>query len=307
VADTPLSDSSRSNAGAGFKPAPTANARAQPQGESAEGLPPINPEPSVWHALTTFRGTTHRVVDIYVGILGVLIFLAGWQLAAELMPPEVRHLPSPRAVVVRLYELVSQHGFLGDIAISLYRIWAAFLIAAVMAIPLGIWMSSYRLVNGLCEPLIDFARYLPVPALVPLTVVWFGIGDTMKIVLLWMGTFFQLVLLVADDAKRVPREYIEVGMTVGAKPRTVLSQIILPAMLPSMVDNLRITLGWCWTYVVVAEIVASNSGVGFVIMSARRYYKTPEIFAGILTIGLIGLFTDQAIRWAHRRYFAYLR
>jgi NitT/TauT family transport system permease protein len=87
----------------------------------------------------------------------------------------------------------------------------------------------------------------------------------------------------------------------------VLRQIVLPAMLPSMVDNLRITLGWCWTYVVVAEIVASNSGVGFVIMSARRYYKTPEIFAGIITIGIIGLLTDQVIRWAHRRWFAYLR
>jgi NitT/TauT family transport system permease protein len=307
LADTPLSESSRSNVGAGFKPAPAEDVTIQPQAGSAEGLPPINPEPSVWHALTSFRGTTHRVVDVYVGILGVAMFVLAWQLAAELMPPESRHLPSPRAVVVRLYELLTEHGFAYDIAISLYRIWSAFLIAAVMAIPLGIWMSSYRLVNGLCEPLIDFARYLPVPALVPLTVVWFGIGDTMKIVLLWMGTFFQLVLLVADGARRVPREYIEVGMTVGAKPRAVLTQIVLPAMLPTMVDNLRITLGWCWTYVVVAEIVASNSGVGFVIMSARRYYKTPEIFAGILTIGFIGLFTDQAIRWAHRRYFAYLQ
>jgi NitT/TauT family transport system permease protein len=307
LADTPLPQSSRSDLGAGPAPAPLADARIEQRAGHGKELPPVNPEPSVWRGLMGFRGTTHRVVDIYVGILGVATFLLAWQLAAELMPREVKHLPSPRAVAVRLYELLTEHGFLWDIAISLYRIWAAFLIAAVMAIPLGIWMSSYRLVNGLSEPLIDFARYLPVPALVPLTVVWFGIGDTMKIVLLWMGTFFQLVLLVADDAKRVPREYIEVGMTVGAKPRAVLGQIILPAMLPSMVDNLRITLGWCWTYVVVAEIVASNNGVGFVIMSARRYYKTPEIFAGILTIGVIGLLTDQAIRWAHRRYFAYLR
>jgi len=307
LADTPLPQSSRPDSGAGLGPAPPAGAATGRADGPAAALPPVNPEPSIWHGLTSFRGTTPRIVDIYVGILGVAVFLLGWQLAAELMPPEVRHLPSPRAVVVRLYELLTQHGFLYDIGVSLYRIWAAFLIAAVMAIPLGIWMSSYRLVNGLSEPLVDFARYLPVPALVPLTVVWFGIGDSMKIVLLWMGTFFQLVLLVADDAKRVPREYIEVGMTVGAKPRAVLRRIVLPAMLPSMVDNLRITLGWCWTYVVVAEIVASNNGVGFVIMSARRYYKTPEIFAGILTIGIIGLLTDQAIRWGHRRYFAYLR
>ncbi len=308
MADAPLSQSPRTDAGVGSKPTPARDVRDEPGPQSrTEDLPPLNPEPSVWHALTSFRSPAHRFVDVYVGILGVTIFLIGWQLVADIMLADVKHLPSPPAVIVRLYELLTQHGFLGDIAISLYRIWAAFLLAAAMAIPLGIWMSSYRLVNGLSEPLIDFVRYLPVPALVPLTVVWFGIGDSMKIILLWLGTFPQLVLLIADDAKRVPREYIEVGMTVGAKPRAVIRQIILPAMLPSMVDNLRITLGWCWTYVVVAEIVASNSGIGFVIMSARRYYKTPEIFAGIITIGIIGLFTDQAIRWAHRRYFAYLR
>jgi NitT/TauT family transport system permease protein len=142
---------------------------------------------------------------------------------------------------------------------------------------------------------------------VPLTIIWLGIGETSKITLLWMGTFFQLVLLIADDARRVPREYIEIGLTVGAKSREVLRHIVFPAMLPSMVDNLRITLGWCWTYLIIAEIVAANSGIGYVIWSARRYVKTPEVMAGILTIGIIGLATDQAIRYAHRRYFAYLR
>jgi NitT/TauT family transport system permease protein len=81
---------------------------------------------------------------------------------------------------------------------------------------------------------------------------------------------------------------------------------VLPAMLPSMVDNLRITLGWCWTYVIIAEFVASDSGIGYVIMAARRYVKTEDVMAGTLTIGIIGLATDQAIRWAHRRWFAYL-
>ena len=137
--------------------------------------------------------------------------------------------------------------------------------------------------------------------------IWLGIGETAKIVLLWIGTFFQLVLLVADDARRVPHEYVEIGMTLGAKPRAVLSDIVLPAMLPSMVDNLRITLGWCWTYLIIAEIVASNSGIGYVIWTARRYVKTDVIFGGILTIGIIGLVTDQAIRWLHRRWFRYLR
>lgn len=299
MADAKPAGSSVAGIGAGERPAPAAGA--------AGDLPPLNPEPSPWRSLTQFRGTAHRGVDLYVGILGVAVFLLLWELIADVHVVKEVYLASPRSVVIRLYELFVDHNFIKDIGYSIYRIWVAFLLSAVIAIPLGIWMASYRLVNGLVEPLMDFSRYLPVPALVPLTVIWLGIGETSKIALLWLGTFFQLVLLIADDARRVPREYVEIGMTVGAKARAVLRHIILPAMLPTMVDNLRIALGWCWTYVVIAEIVAADSGIGFVIMSARRYQKTPEIFAGILTIGLIGLFTDQAIRWAHRRYFGYLR
>jgi NitT/TauT family transport system permease protein len=246
-----------------------------------------------------------------VGIASFGALLALWVAANGFEWVQPQFLASPLGVVVRLYDLFAgvnvDHSFIWDIAISLYRVGVAFALSAVLAIPLGILMSSYRIVNGISEPVVDFIRYLPVPALVPLTVIWLGIGETAKIALLWIGTFFQLVLLIADDARRVPREYVEIGMTMGAKPRSVLRHIILPAMLPSMVDNLRITLGWCWTYLIIAEIVASSSGIGYVIMSAKRYVKTDVIFGGILTIGIIGLVSDQAIRWLHRRWFAYLR
>ena len=106
--------------------------------------------------------------------------------------------------------------YLSDIGISVARVWAAFLASAVIAIPLGILMSGYRAIGAVPEPLIDFVRYLPVPALVPLTLIWLGIGEGSKIALLWIGTFFQLVLLVADDARRVPKEFIETGRTLGA-------------------------------------------------------------------------------------------
>ena len=132
----------------------------------------------------------------------------------------------------------------------------------------------------------------------PLTLIWLGIGEGSKVALLWIGTFFQLVLLVADDARRVPKEFIETGLTLGANDRALMKDILFRAMLPNMVDSLRITLGWCWTYLIVAEIVASNSGIGYELWTARRYGKTPEVFAGILTIGVIGLVSDQAIRFA---------
>lgn len=287
------------------------NAALAPAGNAEAAPATAPPPPSVWNSLTSFRGTTSRKTDIYVGIAGFVILLTLWSLATTFEWVGPAFLASIPDVLVRLYGMFAghnvDHSFAWDIAISIFRVGVAFLLSAAMAIPLGILMSSYRIVNALSEPIIDFIRYLPVPALVPLTVFWLGIGETSKITLLWIGTFFQLVLLVADDAKRVPREYIEIGMTVGAKPRAVLRHIIWPAMLPNLVDNLRITLGWCWTYLIVAEIVASNAGMGYVVMSSRRYGKVDIILAGVLMIGIIGLATDQAIRWAHRRYFAYLR
>ena len=222
----------------------------------------------------------------------------------ELVSP--RFLPNPWKVVKALYVMLLDQGFLEDIWISVGRVWGAFLMSAIMAIPIGIWMSSYRIVGMLIEPIVDFIRYLPVPAMVPLLIIWFGIGESSKIAVLWMGTFFQLVLLIADDTKRVPKEYIETGFTVGARPRQITWDIVLRSMLPKIVDNLRITLGWCWTYIIIAEIVASNAGIGHAIWSARRFVKTPEVMAGILTVGVIGLLTDQVIRYAHRRWFRYL-
>jgi NitT/TauT family transport system permease protein len=209
-------------------------------------------------------------------------------------------------VLEAVYRLFADQNFTADIGVSIFRVWVAFVVSALMAIPLGILMSSYRIVGAVTEPIVDFIRYLPVPALVPLTLIWLGIGEMSKITLLWLGTFFQLVLLIADDARRVPKEYVETGRTLGANDRELMKDILLPAMLPSMVDNLRITLGWCWTYLIIAEIVAANSGIGYVIWAAKRYVKTPEVFAGVLAIGIIGLVTDQLIRWAHRKTFRYL-
>ena len=222
----------------------------------------------------------------------------------ELVSP--RFLPNPWKVVKALYVMLLDQGFLEDIWISVARVWGAFLMSAIMAIPIGIWMSSYRIVGMLIEPIVDFIRYLPVPAMVTLLIIWFGIGESSKIAVLWMGTFFQLVLLIADDTKRVPKEFTETGFTVGARPRQITWDIVFRSMLPNIVDNLRITLGWCWTYIIIAEIVASNAGIGHAIWSARRFVKTPEVMAGILTVGVIGLLTDQVIRYAHRRWFRYL-
>lgn len=253
-----------------------------------------------------FRKPVSRAVAFGAALLGAAALILVWSLAVPLGWISAVFLPSPLMVLETLWTMTVSGDLLGNALISIGRVWAAFLLSAVMAIPLGILMSSYRLVGATLEPVIDFIRYLPVPALVPLAIIWFGIGEETKIFLLWLGTFFQLVLLIAEDMKRVPHEYFETAYTLGASPRQALLTVAARAMMPSMVDNLRITLGWCWTYVIIAEIVASDNGLGFVIWAARRYMETAQVMAGVVTIGLIGLLTDQAIRLLHRTAFRYL-
>ncbi len=278
-----------------------------PRKAEAEQSPARPDRKSAWRDLFTFRAAAQPRQELWLGVGAFLLVLVVWSIVAEsgLVQPQI--LPSPRAVVAAWLRLFTEAGYLGDIAISVARVWAAFLASAVIAIPLGILMSGYRFVTAVTEPIIDFVRYLPVPALVPLTLIWLGIGEGSKVTLLWIGTFFQLILLIADDARRVPKEFIETGRTLGASDGALMKDVLLRAMLPNMVDSLRITLGWCWTYLIVAEIVASSSGIGYELWTARRYGKTPEVFAGILTIGIIGLFCDQAIRMLHRRWFRYLQ
>jgi len=259
----------------------------------------------MFRSIFTFRQSLPRRTEILLGALGFFIFIGSWHLTAVsgIIRPEF--LPTPLSVLMAFVRLFVERDFSTDILISIGRVWFAFFLSVIIAIPLGLLMSTYRAVGAVLEPFVDFVRYLPVPALVPLLVIWFGVGETSKIAVLWMGTFFQLILLIADDTKRVPEEFIETGETLGASKGEIMWHIIIPASLPNMVDNLRITLGWCWTYLIVAEIVAANSGIGHVIWSLRRFVKTPEVMAGIIAIGIIGLLTDQAFRYLHGRLFAY--
>jgi NitT/TauT family transport system permease protein len=253
-----------------------------------------------------FRKPLRRRTGLLIAAGASAFLILIWEAVARAGWVNALFLPAPSAVAAALWQMTRSQDLLWHAWVSTARVWIAFGIAAAMAIPIGMMMSSYRAVGAALEPVIDFIRYLPVPALVPLSIIWFGVGENTKIFLLWLGTFFQLVLLVADDMRRVPNEYFETARTVGANQRQLLTDVAFPAMLPNLVDNLRITLGWCWTYLIIAEIVAADSGLGFVIWTARRYMKTPEVMAGVVAIGIIGLVTDQLLRLLHRRAFRYL-
>ncbi len=274
--------------------------------EAPAPAPPAARRQPLIAAIFAFRKPIGMRAEIAIGAAAALAVLALWEASVDLGWIDSTFLPPPSTVLATLWMMIRDQDLLTHAGVSLARVWGAFALSAVMAVPIGILMSSYRSIGAALEPLIDFIRYLPVPALVPLSIIWFGVGEETKIFLLWLGTFFQLVLLVADDMRRVPQEYVEIAYTVGARPLQVMRDVALRAMLPNLVDNLRITLGWCWTYLIIAEIVAADTGLGFVIWAARRYMQTAQVMAGVVTIGVIGLVCDQILRAVHRRMFRYL-
>jgi NitT/TauT family transport system permease protein len=215
-------------------------------------------------------------------------------------------MPSPLDVLSRVYTWFNNDRLLNDMWISTYRVVIGFALSAVLAIPLGLMIGTYRPVQALLEPLTDFIRYMPAVAFIPLVMLWVGIDESSKIAIIFIGTFFQMVLMVAEDVRRVPINQIEAAQTMGAARGEIVSLVIFQSAKPALLDTLRITMGWAWTYLVVAELVAANSGLGYSILKAQRFMQTDKIFAGIILIGLIGLAIDQLFRLLHRKSFPWL-
>lgn len=214
-------------------------------------------------------------------------------------------IPSPLSVWQRLVVLWDNGTLISDIQVSVYRILTAFIISSIMSIIIGVLAGCFAVGKAIIEPLVDFIRYMPVVAFVPLTILWFGTGDQQKFIIIWIGTFFQQVLMVIDATKRVPADFIGLGRTLGMSESKILFKIVIPSALPAIWDTLRISLGWAWTWLVVAELVAATSGLGYRILLSQRYFQTDTIIGYILILGLLGLITDQLMRLFEKILFRY--
>lgn len=240
-------------------------------------------------------------ISVFV-ILGI-----SWYLATALGAVKPMFLPAPGQVIHRLWQLAENGTLWSDLSISLYRIMLAFLVSSAMSILFGVLAGCYGFWKGAIEPLVDFVRYMPVVAFVPLSIVWTGTGDFQKFLIIWIGTFFQQVLMVMDAVKRVPNEYVGLGRTLGMSDSRILWKIVLPSAMPSIWDALRVSLGWAWTWLVLAELIGSTAGLGYRITVSQRYFQTDTIIGYILLLGLLGLITDQLMRAAEKILFRYNR
>jgi NitT/TauT family transport system permease protein len=244
---------------------------------------------------------------ILLGTAAWVVFLGLWQYAATADLAPQRLFPPPTQVVAALEKLFLEQGFHADVLASLRRVAISFLIAFAFALPLGLLMGAFPMVAAFFNPLVSPFRYLPAPAFIPLLLMWLGAGDTQKIALLFLGVVWFLVTLIADHVRSVRMELIETALTLGASTRQVLIGVVFRASLPGLVDIARQMLAVSWTYLIIAEIVATTDGIGAMIMRARRFVRVDEVMAGIVMIGILGLVLDLLFRLLHWALFPYAR
>jgi NitT/TauT family transport system permease protein len=209
-------------------------------------------------------------------------------------PPDF--LPSPTEVVRGTLELFFRYDLLDAIVISTRRILFAFLLASALALPLGVLMGAFETINRLFEPIVAPMRYMPISAFIPLLIFWFGIFEREKIAFLFLGVFVYLLPVVVQAIRSVPEELVQTALTLGASKLQVIRTVLLPAALPEIFDSFRVMNAILWTYVILAEVVNSEGGLGYMVELARTHQKASWSFAGLIVIGGIGLLTDFAIR-----------
>ncbi|MDR3145326.1 MAG: ABC transporter permease [Treponema sp.] len=256
-------------------------------------------------AAFTPQGDISRRVYITFSILTFLCIGVLWSYLTWSGAVDRLFLPTLAKTLEAAKILFVEQGYILDIAVTVRRVMLGFLFTSLISIPLGILIGTYRPIEAFFEPLFSFIRYLPVSAFIPLFILWIGIGEDQKVAVIIMGSLPPLILMVAAGIKNIPPDLINVGYTLGTSRFTVLWKIILPACMPSVVDSLRMVLGWAWTYVVVAEMVGANSGIGYRIIQSQRMLNVANIFTGILCIGLIGLFFDICFKLLYRVLFSW--
>ncbi|MBN2906721.1 MAG: ABC transporter permease [Rhodobacteraceae bacterium] len=240
-------------------------------------------------------------LGIWIVFFGVWVFAAAAGLVNELL------VPAPQQVFATTFDLFYGRGFASDVLISISRVLGAFAMACAVAVPLGVMMGSFPAIEAIFAPFVSAWRYLPAPSFIPILLMWFGTGEAPKLALLFIGVIFFLITLVMDHTKHVREELVETALTLGANRGTVVMKVIFPAVLPNIVVAMRQMLAMAWTYLVIAEIVASSTGIGAMMMRARRFLKTDEILSGIIVIGVLGLLFDLLFAALHRWAFPYLR
>ena len=240
---------------------------------------------------------------IALGVLFFAVFFAAWGVATFGGFVSKTFLADPVTMVASGWRLLVLHGFYQDIGVTIWRVFGGFALAAAIGVPLGILMGAYKAIEAFFEPFVSFARYLPASGFIPLLILWAGIGETQKLMVIFIGSFFQLVLMVAVSVGSTRRDLVEAAYTLGAGASGIVWRVLLPSSAPDIAETLRLVLGWAWTYVIVAELIGASSGIGHMITDSQALLDTGQIIFGIVVIGVIGLISDYLFKAANHWLF----
>jgi taurine transport system permease protein len=249
-------------------------------------------------------GAPGQGASAVISVLTVIALLALWWLITAFGYIKPLFLPAPAAVVAQFVDVASD-GFGGSTLLehalwSLFRVFAAFLLACVTAIPIGIAMGVSRVFRGVFDPPIEFYRPIPPLAYLPLIIIWFGIGDLGKVILIYLAVFAPLALNARAGVRSVSLEQIHAAYSLGASRLQVIRHVILPAALPEILTGMRIGIGFGWTTLVAAEMVAATAGLGFMVLNAAEFLRSDVVIMGIVVIGALAYLFDLLMRRVER-------
>lgn len=235
-------------------------------------------------------------------IAGLVII---WWLVTAMGWVKPLFVPAPQTIVNEFFNILA-NGFTGTplwehVAISMSRVFGAFLLACAVGIPLGLAMGMSPTVRGLFDPIIEFYRPIPPLAYLPLMIIWFGIGETSKVLLIFLSVFAPVALGARSGVRSAAIEQVHAAYSFGATRWQVMRHIILPAALPEILTAMRIGIGFGWTTLVAAEMVAATKGIGYMVLSASQFLQTPTVIMGIIIIAAIAYVFDMLMRYVERK------
>ena len=248
--------------------------------------------PSLW----SIRQPVPRGTALALAFVMPTLVLAGWCVLTygRLVPADF--VPSPTETFRGTLQLFIQYDLWTAILVSTRRIALAFLLASAIALPLGVLMGAFAPIHHLFESIMAPMRYMPISAFIPLLILWFGIYEKQKIAFLFLGVFVYLLPVVVTAIRAVPEELVQTALTLGASKGQVIRTVLVPSALPEIFDSFRVMNAISWTYVILAEAVNPEHGLGYMVELARTHQKASWSFAGLIVIGGIGLLTDFIIR-----------
>lgn len=257
-----------------------------------------------WNPSHPISPQTQRML----GVGAVVVVLVAWALVSASGLVSSNRLPAPWEVATAFYRLawdpVRQESLLlTSVMWSGGRLVVAGILVILIGLPIGILMGASPRINATLSPLIDPFRSAPIVALLPIMVMWFGIGEEMKIVFLFSGAVVYLIPLVRDAIRSVPQSYWISARDLGATPWECIRRAVIPMAMPRIVDGIIIAISVMWTYITVAEYVNAKEGLGQLIQNARRFSAMDQVFAGIITIIALALITHRVMSWAKRKMF----